>query len=74
MVGGTVLCAVAAGHSRLAARLGEESSQVQRQLQLYGQGLQQRIDRFGTLPQVLALDPICCTPCVCRPRPPNSSG
>jgi histidine kinase len=37
--------------------LGEESSQVQRQLQLYGQGLQQRIDRFGTLPQVLALDP-----------------
>ncbi len=56
MVGGTVLCAVAAGHAWRRA-LGEESSQVQRQLQLYGQGLQQRIDRFGTLPQVLALDP-----------------
>lgn len=74
MVGGTVLCAVAAGHYAWRRALGEESSQVQRQLQLYGQGLQQRIDRFGTLPQVLALDRICCTPCVCRPRPPNSSG
>ncbi|EJP79074.1 hypothetical protein A1OC_03720 [Stenotrophomonas maltophilia Ab55555] len=57
MVGGTVLCAVAAGHYAWRRALGEESSQVQRQLQLYGQGLQQRIDRFGTLPQVLALDP-----------------
>ncbi|MGS7836197.1 hybrid sensor histidine kinase/response regulator [Stenotrophomonas maltophilia] len=57
MVGGTVLCAVAAGHYAWRRALGEESSQVQRQLQLHGQGLQQRIDRFGTLPQVLALDP-----------------
>jgi len=56
MVGGTVLCAVAAGHYAWRRALGDESSQVQRQLQLYGQGLQQRIDRFGTLPQVLALD------------------
>ncbi len=57
MVGGTVLSAVAAGHYAWRRALGDESSQVQRQLQLYGQGLQQRIDRFGTLPQVLALDP-----------------
>ena len=57
MVGGTVLCAVAAGHYAWRRALGDESSQVQRQLQLYGQGLQQRIDRFGTLPQVMALDP-----------------
>lgn len=57
MVAGTVLCAVAAGHYAWRRALGTESAQVQRQLQLYGQGLQQRIDRFGTLPQVMALDP-----------------
>jgi histidine kinase len=56
MVGGTVLCSRRRPRAWRRA-LGEESSQVQRQLQLYGQGLQQRIDRFGTLPQVLALDP-----------------
>ncbi len=57
MVAGTVLCAVAAGHYAWRRALGTESAQVLRQLQLYGQGLQQRIDRFGTLPQVMALDP-----------------
>ncbi|WP_447945544.1 hybrid sensor histidine kinase/response regulator [Stenotrophomonas indicatrix] len=57
MVAGTVLCAAAAGHYAWRRALGTESAQVQRQLQLYGQGLQQRIDRFGTLPQVMALDP-----------------
>lgn len=57
MIGGTVLCAVAAGHYAWRRALATESAQVQRQLQLYGQGLQQRIDRFGTLPQVMALDP-----------------
>ncbi len=34
-----------------------EQAQVQRQLDLYAQALQQRIDRYRTLPQVLALDP-----------------
>jgi histidine kinase len=34
----------------------EESSSVQRQLALYGQTLAQRIDRYRTLPEVLALD------------------
>lgn len=57
MIGGTVLCAAAAGHYAWRRALATESAQVQRQLELYGQGLQQRIDRFGTLPQVLALDP-----------------
>ncbi len=57
MVGGTVLCAVSAGHFAGQRALAGESAQVQRQLQLYAQGLQQRIDRFGTLPQVMALDP-----------------
>lgn len=43
---------------RLAWRhsLGEESVSVQRQLSLYGQTLAQRIDRYRTLPEVLALD------------------
>ncbi|MGE6334206.1 hybrid sensor histidine kinase/response regulator [Stenotrophomonas sp. NPDC077659] len=57
MAGGTVLCAISAGHYAWRRALATESNQVQRQLQLYGQGLQQRIDRFGTLPQVMALDP-----------------
>ena len=44
---------------RVAERraLREESAQVERQLGLYAEGLQQRIDRYRTLPQVLALDP-----------------
>ncbi|MCB1627472.1 MAG: PAS-domain containing protein [Xanthomonadales bacterium] len=47
----------------LAHRLGSEralqreNEQVQRQLQLHAQALRQRIDRYRTLPQVLALDP-----------------
>ncbi len=57
MIGGTVLCAVSAGHFAGQRALAGESAQVRRQLQLYAQGLQQRIDRFGTLPQVMALDP-----------------
>ncbi len=57
MIGGTALCAVSAGHFAGQRALAGESAQVRRQLQLYGQGLQQRIDRFGTLPQVMALDP-----------------
>ncbi|RZJ61984.1 MAG: response regulator [Acidovorax sp.] len=36
--------------------LYEESDNVQRQLALYGQTLAQRIDRYRTLPEVLALD------------------
>lgn len=57
LVGGTALCAAVAGHVAGSRAMATESAQVQRQLQLYAQGLQQRIDRFGTLPQVLALDP-----------------
>ncbi|BEP93939.1 PAS-domain containing protein [Acidovorax sp. A79] len=36
--------------------LHEESDSVQQQLTLYGQTLAQRIDRYRTLPEVLALD------------------
>lgn len=35
----------------------QETEQLDRQLALYAQSLQQRIDRYRTLPQVLALDP-----------------
>lgn len=37
--------------------LQTESAQLQRQLELHSQALQQRIDRYRTLPQVLAQDP-----------------
>ena len=49
------------GAMALAHRLGSEralqreNEQVQRQLQLHAQALRQRIDRYRTLPQVLAL-------------------
>lgn len=47
------------GAWRVAERdaMRTEQQQVQRQLDLYAQALQQRIDRYRTLPQVLALDP-----------------
>jgi len=37
--------------------LASEQDQVRHQVELYAQALQQRIDRYRTLPQVLALDP-----------------
>lgn len=57
MVGGMLLCASVASHLAGRRAMAGESVQVQRQLQLYATGLQQRIDRFGVLPQVMALDP-----------------
>ncbi|OEY99221.1 MULTISPECIES: PAS-domain containing protein [Stenotrophomonas] len=57
MVGGTLLAGLVAGRYAQQRALAAESTQVRRQLDLYAQTLQQRIDRFGTLPQVMALDP-----------------
>ncbi|WP_102945107.1 PAS-domain containing protein [Stenotrophomonas sp. VV52] len=57
MVGGTLLAGLVAGRYAQQRALAAESTQVRRQLDLYAQSLQQRIDRFGTLPQVMALDP-----------------
>lgn len=57
MIGGTLLAALVAGRYAQQRALDAESAQVRRQLDLYAQTLQQRIDRFGTLPQVMALDP-----------------
>lgn len=46
----------AAGQWAWQRSLHDESDSVQRQLTLYGQALAQRIDRYRTLPEVLALD------------------
>jgi len=57
VVGGMAAAMAVAWH--LAGRDAMQAEQVQlhRQLELYAQALQQRIDRYRTLPQVLALDP-----------------
>ncbi|MDE2413844.1 MAG: PAS-domain containing protein [Comamonadaceae bacterium] len=52
-----VLCMLLASHLAQQRALRQESQDVQRQLTLYGQAMAQRIDRFRTLPEVLALDP-----------------
>ncbi|HBK47487.1 MAG TPA: hybrid sensor histidine kinase/response regulator, partial [Xanthomonadaceae bacterium] len=57
VLGGMVIAMFAAGHFVERRALQEESGSVQRQLELYAQALQQRIDRYRTLPQILALDP-----------------
>ncbi|WP_434027303.1 hybrid sensor histidine kinase/response regulator [[Pseudomonas] boreopolis] len=57
VVGGMVLAAVSADVLVERRALQEESATVRRQLDLYAQALQQRIDRYRTLPQILAMDP-----------------
>ena len=56
VLGGMAGCMLLAGHWAWQRSLSEESASVQRQLALYGQTLAQRIDRYRTLPEVLALD------------------
>ena len=55
--GGAALAMCGAYHVIGDRALRAETTQLQRQLDLYSQALQQRIDRYRTLPQVLALDP-----------------
>ncbi|HVJ38576.1 MAG TPA: PAS-domain containing protein [Stenotrophomonas sp.] len=57
ILGGMLLAMAAAAHYAQRRALAEEGASVRRQLDLYAQALQQRIDRYRTLPQVLALDP-----------------
>ncbi|WP_295910193.1 PAS-domain containing protein [uncultured Xanthomonas sp.] len=57
IVGGMVLAMLSAQHVAEQRALRAESVQLRQQLELYAQTLQQRIDRYRTLPQVLALDP-----------------
>ncbi|MFT3763591.1 MAG: PAS-domain containing protein [Pseudoxanthomonas sp.] len=57
MVGGMLLAMSVAYRVAERRSLRAEQTQAQRQIDLYAQALQQRIDRYRTLPQVLALDP-----------------
>ena len=57
IVGGMLICMGVASRVGRDQTLRSESAQLQRQLVLYAQTLQQRIDRYRTLPQLLALDP-----------------
>ena len=50
-------CMLLASQVARQRSLHGESQNVQRQLMLYAQALGQRIDRYRTLPEVLALDP-----------------
>jgi histidine kinase len=57
VVGGMLLAMTVAYRIAGQRSLHAEQAQLRRQLDLYAQALQQRIDRYRTLPQVLALDP-----------------
>ncbi|UCU98918.1 PAS-domain containing protein [Acidovorax radicis] len=56
LLGGMAASMFVAGQWAWQRSLHDESDTVQRQLALYGQTLAQRIDRYRTLPEVLALD------------------
>jgi histidine kinase len=56
LLSGMAGCMFVAGQWAWRHSLYDESDGVQRQLALYGQTLGQRIDRYRTLPEVLALD------------------
>jgi histidine kinase len=57
LFGGMIGCMLITGHLAWQHALRGEITSVQRQLTLYAQALGQRIDRYRTLPEVLALDP-----------------
>lgn len=57
LLGGAALCMALTYQLAWQHALRAESTNVQRQLDLYGQALLQRIDRYRTLPDVLSLDP-----------------
>ena len=57
VLAGMLACMGAASQYALHRTLKEDSATVQRQLVLYARELSQRIDRYRTLPEVLALDP-----------------
>ncbi|WP_430540470.1 hybrid sensor histidine kinase/response regulator [Pseudoxanthomonas japonensis] len=57
ILGGAALVMTLAYHWAGARAQRAETAQLERQLDLHAQALQQRIDRYRTLPQVLAQDP-----------------
>ena len=56
LLGGMVASMFVAGQWAWQRSLQDENESVRGQLALYGQALAQRIDRYRTLPEVLALD------------------
>ncbi len=56
VLSGMLLSMWAASRVALQTSLHDESESVQRQLTLYAQAMVQRVDRYRTLPEVLALD------------------
>ncbi len=56
VLSGMLLSMWAASRIALQASLSDESESVQRQLNLHAQAMVQRVDRYRTLPEVLALD------------------
>ena len=56
VLAGMLLCMFAASRIALQTSLHDESQSVQRQLTLHAQAMLQRVDRYRTLPEVLALD------------------
>ena len=57
ILGGALLVMALAYHWAGTRAQRAETAQLDRQLDLHAQALQQRIDRYRTLPQVLAQDP-----------------
>ena len=57
ILGGAALVMALAYHWAGARAQRAETAQLERQLDLHAQALQQRIDRYRTLPQMLAQDP-----------------
>nr|WP_028008794.1 NahK/ErcS family hybrid sensor histidine kinase/response regulator [Solimonas flava] len=55
--GGTLLAALAAGQLATQRALHQDGAEAREQLGLYADALQRYIDRYRTLPAVLALDP-----------------
>jgi Signal transduction histidine kinase regulating C4-dicarboxylate transport system len=68
-LGGVVAIAWPAHHWGWQRAMRQETAQLQRQLELHTQALQQLIDRFRTLPEVLALDPQLRAAVVAPPTP-----
>ncbi|MGH8506902.1 MAG: PAS-domain containing protein, partial [Stenotrophobium sp.] len=57
LIGGTLACGLVAGHIVTQRALAQNVAQANEQLGLYADSLRRYVDRYRTLPAVLALDP-----------------
>lgn len=57
LIGGTLACGFFAGHIVTQRALAQDVAQADEQLRLYADSLRRYVDRYRTLPSVLALDP-----------------